>query len=159
MARETKAEREARELKEKQAADRAAKRAAAKEAANKPQVVVVDFSDETKSLLRALVEAINNKPAPVIAMPQATTGESSTKVNVAKQLVAQHPTKQLDLFPEEQAGKPTVSLTQIRELINLKAGDGKTASIVSLLKKHGAQNASSLEESKYDAFYNELKEI
>lgn len=151
MARETKAEREARELKEAQAAERAAKRAAAKEAANKPQVLVVDFSDDTKALLRALVEAINNKPAPVINMP-VTTGEATTKV-------AQQPAKQPDLFPEEQVGKPTVSLTQIRELINSKAGEGKTASIVSLLKKHGAQNASSLEESKYDAFYNELKEI
>jgi len=156
MARETKAEREARELKEAQAAERAAKRAAAKEAANKPQVLVVDFSDDTKALLRALVEAINNKPAPVINVP-ATTGEATTKV--AKQPVAQQPAKQPDLFPEEQVSKPTVSLTQIRELINSKAGEGKTASIVSLLKKHGAQNASSLEESKYDAFYNELKEI
>lgn len=148
MARETKAEREARELKE--AAKRAAKRAAAKEAANKP--LVVDFSDDTKALLRALVEAINNKPAPVINVPGKMENPPAPPTK--------QPAKQSDLFPEEQVdNKPTVSLTQIRELINSKAGEGKTALIVSLLKKHGAQNASSLEESKYDAFYNELKEI
>lgn len=141
MARETKAEREARELKE-----------AAKEAANKP--LVVDFSDDTKALLRALIEALNNKPAPVINVPGNVPKMENPPAPPTKR-----PVKQPDLFPEEQVGKPIVSLTQIRELINSKAGEGKTASIVSLLKKHGAQNASSLEESKYDVFYNNLKEI
>ena len=60
---------------------------------------------------------------------------------------------------KKAATTATTTLTEIREMINEKAGQGKTAQIVKLLSKYGAQSASTLEEENYDAFFTDLKEL
>lgn len=127
----------------KKAAAKSAPKKVAPVVAKKPQkqnVVVVDFSEETKDLLRSLIEVLGKSPAPV------------------KQIAAAQPAP-VATAPVVKTTSTTVSLTEIRELINEKAGQGKTAAIVKLLGNHGAQSASTLAEENYDAFFTDLKEL
>lgn len=128
-----------------------------KVAAPKSNIVVVDFSEDSKELLKGLISAITSAFAPVIA-----------QAPVAAQ-PAQQQTKQVlqaDLFPPIKKEEPVVktdeavTLTMIREQINIKADkEGKTAEIVALLGKFHAQNASSLDPENYTMFYNELTHL
>ena len=145
MARETKAEREARELAEQQAEarrQRAAERKAAKEAEKStgPQTLVLDFSDDAKAFLTKLFSSV-----PTTARQSYTQPE--------KEPIAQVTTNKAAAEAPKEA---TVTLTQIREAINAKAGENKTALIVGLLGNFGAKNASSLPEDSWSDFYNQL---
>jgi len=50
-------------------------------------------------------------------------------------------------------------LTKIRETINSKASEGKTAKIVKLLGEFGVKNASTLPEEKYSEFLEQLEDL
>lgn len=145
MARETKAEREARELAEQQAElrhQRAAERKAAKEAAatkEGPQVLIIEFSDDVKAFLTKLFSS-----APTVARQSYTQPEKEPIAATNKTVAAEAPKE------------ATVTLTQIREAINAKAGENKTAAIVKLLGSFGAKNASSLAEESFGDFYEQL---
>ena len=99
------------------------------------QRMVVDFSDESKALIEKLIDALKK---PTIQSSDAVVHEQAA--------------------PEEKSDNK-ISLTQIRETINEKAGQGKTASIVKLLDGYGAQSASTLSEDNYSAFFTDLKEL
>lgn len=167
MPRETKVEREAREAKELKAqlrAQKSAEKKAAKEQ-EKSNVVVVDFSEDTKTLLRELIKTMT------LAMVKKPTGEfvsgvvapepkkeAVSKAIPEKAEVPTLPKKDPELF-EKQAAEQVVSLTKIREAINDKAGEGKTANIVHLLGQFGAQSASTLPEINYNSFYGALQNL
>jgi len=124
---------------------------------------VIEFSEDSKNLIKDLIKALTNQPAPVVNI---TTTPSAAAAPVAKaetpkpvQTPKPAPVETPKAAEEKTEEGNTVSLTQIRELINLKAGEGKTAKIVSLLGEHGAKNASSLAEENYTNFYNQLKNL
>lgn len=128
-----------------------------------PNVLVIDLSEGTKDLIQELIKALNNQPAPVIniSVPQATTSVASVAPVAAAPKPVQSPVEQpkAETPPVNSTEENTVSLTQIRELINLKAGENKTAKIVSLLGEHGAKNASSLGAEHFNVFYEKLKNL
>jgi len=126
-------------------------------------VVVIELGDETKQILRDLAQAIVSQKAPVInlksvdsqvleALVQGLATNNGGHLQPApvanKIAVAKTPTPAV-----EQAA---VTLTQIREMINAKVGEGKQPAIVALLKEHGAKNASTLDEEHFVSFYNSL---
>lgn len=134
----------------------------------KNNVMILSFDNETKELFKELISAIKNAPAPIInlttqqILPTASNSTSNVpaiETPSATALGAQTSPKQAKLFEEPKPEAVTVSLTSIREMINLKAGEGKTQAIVKLLGDHGAKNASTLAEDKFDSFYQALKDI
>lgn len=152
MARETKAqiaEREASELAAQQKAEKAAQRKAEKLNAAIPEnkTVVVDFSPEVKELLKALTIALSAPAQRVAITPIVKAKEETPKVIIQ------------ELFPAEQVSAPTVSLTEIRGVIKIKADEKKTSAIVKLLSEYGAANAQSLEEKDWDEFYEKLQNL
>lgn len=122
-------------------------------------VLVVGFDAETKQLIRALTEALANRPAPIINLtaapavpdmrPTSTTSSSLPAPSAA-------PAPSAPAVAHKPEAAPTVSLSQIREAINLKVNEGKTTAIVALLNQHGAKNASTLAEDQFDSFYQNL---
>lgn len=165
MPRETKAEREAREAAEQKAAERAqraAERKAAREAAKTqeltlvkdsgPQVIVIDFSDDVKLILRSIAASFTansisknvEKATKAVKDLQEEISQSSAPVTTTK---------------KETPQTATVSLGLIRETLAKKVGEGKKTEVVNLLKNYGVQNASSLESDQYNDFYNDLKEL
>lgn len=176
MAKETKAEREAREQQEflaQQQAEiaeqrkqarlaKAAEKKAAAEAATlveaKPNVLIIDFSDDVKDLLKSLLVAIGSSQ---VKIPTATTvvPKIASPVEQAP-AVTKAPVEQARVVEKAPvANQVQIGLTQIRELINEKATNGKTNKIVELLKEFGASNASTLDASHYGDFYNKLNLI
>lgn len=165
MPRETKAEREAREAAERKAAERAqraAERKAAREAAKAqeitpiresgPQVIVIDFSDDVKLILRSIA-------ASCTANSISKNVEKAAKaVKDLQEEIPQSPEPKV-APKKETAPTATVSLGLIRETLASKIGEGKKTEVVNLLKSYGAQNASSLESDQYNDFYNDLKEL
>lgn len=114
------------------------------------QTIVIDLSDDTKALLREAIKAFVQFFAPPTIVEEKTTQPEAKQEVEAK--------KELTKAPK-QAEKSTVSLTQIRELIQAKAADQKTTAIVALLKEFSASNASSLAETHYVDFYEQLKDL
>lgn len=120
-------------------------------------VLVIGFDAETKQLIRALAEALANRPAPIISLTASPASHSV--VADAKAVIAAAPSapavanKPEAAQPEE---KPKTTLTQIRNSINAKVEEGKTTAIVALLGNYGAKNASTLSEEYFDAFYKDL---
>lgn len=109
--------------------------------------VSVDFAPETKALFAQLIAAL-------VGTQTQTQAEIKPAADV----------KQGELFkPQPAVEKPATeskaSLTQIREMINIKAGENKTAKIVSLLATFDAKNAAGLDSANYDAFYDQLKAL
>ena len=114
------------------------------------QTIVIDLSEDTKALLREAIKAFVQFFAPPTIVEEKTTqAEAKQEVEVKKELTK----------APKQAEKSTVSLTQIRELIQAKAADQKTTAIVALLKEFSASNASSLAETHYVDFYEQLKDL
>jgi hypothetical protein len=114
------------------------------------QTIVIDLSEDTKALLREAIKAFVQFFAPPTIVEEKTTQfESKQEVEEKKELTK----------APKQAEKSTVSLTQIRELIQAKAADQKTTAIVALLKEFSASNASSLAETHYVDFYEQLKDL
>lgn len=123
--------------------------------------LIVGFDAETKQLIRALTEALANRPAPIINLAAAqpiSTAPSALKVtaNVPAPKVT---AKASAPAPTNDEPEETVSLTQIREAINAKVSEGKTTAIVALLHKCGAKNASTLAEEYYNSFFTELQTL
>lgn len=120
-------------------------------------VIVIGFDAETKQLIRALTEALANRPAPIINLTASPANHSV--VADAKAAIAAAPStpavtnKPEAAQPEET---PKTTLTQIRNSINAKVEEGKTTAIVALLGNYGAKNASTLSEEYFDAFYKDL---
>ena len=117
------------------------------------QTIVIDLSEETKALLREAIKAFVQFFAPPTIVEEKTTPAEAKEES--KEV------KELTKAPKapKQAEKSTVSLTQIRELIQAKAADQKTTAIVALLKEFSASNASSLAETHYVDFYEQLKDL
>lgn len=114
------------------------------------QTIVIDLSDDTKALLREAIKAFVQFFAPPTIVEEKTAqAEAKQEVEAKKELTK----------APKQAEKSTVSLTQIRELIQAKAADQKTTAIVALLKEFSASNASSLAETHYVDFYEQLKDL
>lgn len=114
------------------------------------QTIVIDLSDDTKALLREAIKAfVQFFAPPTIVEEKATQAEAKQEVEAKKELTK----------APKQVEKSTVSLTQIRELIQAKAADQKTTAIVALLKDFSASNASSLAETHYVDFYEQLKDL
>lgn len=114
------------------------------------QTIVIDLSEDTKALLREAIKAFVQFFAPPTIVEEKTTqAEAKQEVEAKKELTK----------APKQAEKSTVSLTQIRELIQAKAADQKTTAIVALLKEFSASNASSLAETHYVDFYEQLKDL
>lgn len=160
MARETKAEREIREAKELKAQERA-KKAAEKKAlkekeSQEPKVITVDFSESTKNLLRDLVDAMlissNNLRDAHLKSNTKTEKIEKSKPEVSHVHVSNSNTQSAPV-------SSSVSLTKIRETINVKAGENKTAAMLELLGKYGATSASTLQEENYDEFYEALQKL
>lgn len=140
----------------KAAPKKAAPPAPKKVVAPKSNVVVVDFSEDSKELLRGLIGAITSSFAPVVvnaAAPGAT--KQVFQADIAAPIKAATPA------PAATPPPPTANtlLTSIREMINTKAGEGKTAEIVALLSKYGAQSASTLEAEHFQGFFDDLKNV
>lgn len=102
--------------------------------------VEFDFSDEAKQFLtdlfssnRQQIESIREEPAIVNKVSKKNTTETSSN--------------------EE------ISLTQIRELIQSKAEEGKTDEIKQLLSKFSAKSASTLSAENYVSFYKQLSKL
>ena len=131
---------------------------------------IIGFDTETKQILRDLATAMASRPAPIINL-------SSVDSTVLEKLVAALSTNSLKT-PEkvtradveeikktmQPKAKPepeetSVSLTQIREVISSKVAENKTTAIVALLAKHGAKNASTLEEDQFASFYSNLLKL
>jgi len=112
-------------------------------------VTTIDFTDDVKDLLRALTSALNNRPAPIINL----TGAPVVAPDMRPTSTA---TSNLPVPEPKQTIEPTISLTQIRTLISAKMAEGKTNSVAALLTRHGAKNASTLEEDQYSSFYTNL---
>jgi hypothetical protein len=115
------------------------------------QTIVIDLSEDTKALLREAIKAFVQFFAPPTIV-EATTTQAEAKEEIKEAV------KELTKAPK-QAEKASVSLTQIRELIQAKAADQKTTAIVALLKEFSASNASSLAETHYVDFYEQLKDL
>ena len=115
------------------------------------QTIVIDLSEDTKELLREAIKAFVQFFAPPTIVEEKTTGPAKAKEE-SKEV------KELTKAPK-QVEKATVSLTQIRKLIQAKAADQKTTAIVALLKEFSASNASSLAETHYVDFYEQLKDL
>ncbi len=115
------------------------------------QTIVIDLSEDTKALLREAIKAFVQFFAPPTIV-EATTTQAEAKEESKESI------KELTKAPK-QVEKTTVSLTQIRELIQAKAADQKTTAIVALLKEFSASNASSLAETHYVDFYEQLKDL
>jgi hypothetical protein len=114
------------------------------------QTIVIDLSEDTKELLREAIKAFVQFFAPPTIVEEKTTqAEAKEESKEVKELTK----------APKQAEKATVSLTQIRELIQAKAADQKTTAIVALLKEFSASNASSLAEAHYVDFYEQLKDL
>lgn len=113
------------------------------------QTIVIDLSDDTKALLREAIKAFVQFFAPPTIVETTTPAEAKQEVEAKKELTK----------APKQVEKSTVSLTQIRELIQAKAADQKTTAIVALLKEFSASNASSLAETHYVDFYEQLKDL
>jgi len=121
------------------------------------QTIVLDLAPDVKLLLQAFVEAYVAKPAPLI---QFGNNAVTAKVAESKQEIVEP--KPSEITAPKQDAEPQaakVSLSQIRELINEKAGEQKTSKIVELLGQFGAKNAASLLEDKYSEFYTQLKAL
>jgi hypothetical protein len=118
--------------------------------AENTQTIVIDLSEDTKALLREAIKAFVQFFAPPTIVEATTTAEAKEEIKEA--------VKELIKAPK-QVEKATVSLTQIRELIQAKAADQKTTAIVALLKEFSASNASSLAEAHYVDFYEQLKDL
>lgn len=121
--------------------------------APKQQVVVVDFSEDTKSLLERLITAISNSSGQTVA---ATPAPAPVVNQAPAPIVNQAPAPVVNQAP---AVSTDTLLTSIREMINTKATEQKTEGIVKLLGQFGAQNASSLLPENYQAFYDQLKAL
>lgn len=106
--------------------------------------IIVDLSIEFPAGMKDFLVELTKSITPEAAKKEPTNTPAKKAM------------KQLDLFDEK---KSDMSLTQIRELITEKAGRGDTAAVVEALKKYGAKNASGLDASNYEAFYNDLKNI
>jgi hypothetical protein len=119
--------------------------------AENTQTIVIDLSEDTKALLREAIKAFVQFFAPPTIV-EATTTPAEAKEEIKEAV------KELTKAPK-QVEKATVSLTQIRELIQAKAADQKTTAIVALLKEFSASNASSLAETHYVDFYEQLKDL
>lgn len=115
------------------------------------QTIVIDLSEDTKALLREAIKAFVQFFAPPTIV-EAKTAQAEAKEEIKEAV------KELTKA-SKQVEKSTVSLTQIRELIQAKAADQKTTAIVALLKDFSASNASSLAETHYVDFYEQLKEL
>lgn len=115
------------------------------------QTIVIDLSEDTKALLREAIKAFVQFFAPPTIV-EAKTAPAEAKEEIKEAV------KELTKAPK-QVEKATVSLTQIRELIQAKAADQKTTAIVGLLKEFSASNASSLAETHYVDFYEQLKDL
>lgn len=115
-------------------------------------VTIIGFDAETKQILRALTEALANRPAPIINLTAVPTRAECS--------VPQPPITVEAPKTTAAANKPeptvTVSLSQIRERISAKVAEGKTTAIVALLNQHGAKNASTLAEDQFESFYEAL---
>lgn len=160
MARETKAQIAERLLAEQKAQERAKKVAEKKalkmQEKSEPQMIVVDFSTDVKTILKNLTEAI----AKNVSNDYDAIKAVSTQIKQAS-------------FPHVKADEPkiakvketltpelvNVSLTKIRELINDKAGENKTVAIVKLLDEFGASSASTLLEEHYNNFFEALQKL
>jgi hypothetical protein len=158
MPRETKAEIalcKANELKAKERAEKAAAKKAEKlAAATTSNIVVVDFSDDTKNLIKLLIAAISAAPVAQAKEPYSKAAPMQS-VPVA-QATTNAVAEQAELFPEAQTG---TSLTEIRSVIQLKVSEKKTNAVVSLLSEFGAANAQSLEQKDWDSFYAKLQNL
>jgi hypothetical protein len=121
------------------------------------QTIVIDLSDDTKALLREAIKAFVQFFAPLTIVEEKTT-QTEAKEESKEVKEESKEVKELTKAPK-QAEKSTVSLTQIRELIQAKAADQKTTAIVALLKEFSASNASSLAEAHYVDFYEQLKDL
>jgi hypothetical protein len=118
--------------------------------AENTQTIVIDLSEDTKALLREAIKAFVQFFAPPTIVEEKTTpAEAKEESKEVKELTK----------APKQAEKASVSLTQIRELIQAKAADQKTTAIVALLKEFSASNASSLAETHYVDFYEQLKDL
>lgn len=105
--------------------------------------VEFDLSDDTKAFLTALFN-------------------SSNTVNEQTVIKESYPVKQKkDKTTEvtENHDEPEVSLTQIREMIQEKAEEGKTDKIKQLLSKHSAKSASTLSAENYKSFFAQLSKL
>jgi NAD(P)H-hydrate repair Nnr-like enzyme with NAD(P)H-hydrate dehydratase domain len=118
------------------------------------QTIVIDLSEDTKALLREAIKAFVQFFAPPTLVLDADKNIVSEKTKEENRDAI----KELAKAPK-LVEKATVSLTQIRELIQAKAADQKTTAIVSLLKEFSASNASSLAEIHYVDFYKQLKDL
>lgn len=128
-------------------------------------VIVIGFDAETKQLIRALTEALANRPAPIINLtaspavpdmrPTCNTGSSLLPAPAPAPAPS---TPAVANKPEASQTEetPKTTLTQIRNSINAKVEEGKTTAIVALLGNYGAKNASTLSEEYFDAFYKDL---
>jgi NAD(P)H-hydrate repair Nnr-like enzyme with NAD(P)H-hydrate dehydratase domain len=122
--------------------------------AENTQTIVIDLSDDTKALLREAIKAFVQFFAPPTLVLDADKNIVSEKTKEENREAIKESAK-----APKQVEKATVSLTQIRELIQAKAADQKTTAIVSLLKEFSASNASSLAETHYVDFYEQLKDL
>lgn len=127
-------------------------------------IVIVELGENTLQAINALTQAIANKPAPIINLKSVDSSVLEalvkglapvpSRLEVLKESTPIVAPKPKAATPAEQT--PTVTLTQIRELISAKVAAGKTTDIVALLGKHGAKNASTLAEDQFESFYENL---
>lgn len=133
-------------------------------------VLVIEFGEDTKHLIRELTQALANKAAPVINL-QTVDIEALVKGLSAQQAVSHTIPSTGTSAPVKVVAKPAaptakvvesetkVSLTQIRELITSKVDEGKSPLLVELFGKFGAKNASTLPEEHFAEFYQNLLEL
>jgi len=133
-------------------------------------VVVIELGESTLQVIRDLTQAIVSQKAPIINLKSVDStvlealvqGLTNNGGHLQPAPVANLPApKQTPAAktPAPTVEQATVTLTQIRELINAKVGEGKQPAIVALLQQHGAKNASTLDESNFVSFYQGLTEL
>jgi type VI protein secretion system component VasK len=121
--------------------------ATAEKAESKESIVtLIDFTPEARLFLKSLFSAVITGAAGVVhaaAADNKTTEAENEPGNVKSTSAA------------DVAGL----LTEIRTTINAKVGENKTADVMKVLSKYGAQSASTLTEEKYASALHDLKAL
>jgi len=131
-------------------------------------VLLIEFGEDTKHLIRELTQALANKTAPVINLQTIDSNILNALINhlgnpqpsrlePLKEPVSNAVApKQTAMKAEQPQPTETVTLTQIRELINSKVASGKKPAVIALLQAFEATSAQLLAEEHYPEFYKKL---